>query len=544
MKVERNWFKELRQETENKGFWTRGTKVNVGIALMVVTILLSAGILQATRTFTDSNDTHTGTVVYNGNFDFTSGSYFNLSKKITNSKGGVWNATGANIQIAINDLANLTGTVYVPAGTFYTSGDIRIGSNCHLKGAGMYSTIIKCGVTTHIRCLGAYGKQNVMISDFTYHGNNSISGGSQKLSNSIEFRGCRNVSIINIRSIYSASNALVFDDSTESEHGFTSVGYGVKGFVIDNYEAFATNISGSKHGISMSQSENGIVNNIRVNDSYGDGIDESGCYNVTYSNLNLRKIAVDGMKITSASGKITRYIVVNGAQINATGHGIKLEGVDANSVQYVSISNVHINCNGNGIFILDQANHVVITDFFIQASLSGTGGSSQAIATERGGNNYTISDGEALEGTNTVLYFIGNKDVTVSNVKVRNGFYQGILLHDMNKTSITGCTVEHSATWGIDCDGCRNLTISECDIAYNTVSSYGGIDFKNCSGFIFENNRVTGNHESVKLYNTYCNNFIILGNYISGNTHAFSNCTGATLAVVKHNLNNGAYLDS
>jgi parallel beta-helix repeat protein len=197
MKIERNWFKELRQETENKGFWTRGTKVNVGIALMVVTILLSAGILQATRTFTDSNDTHTGTIVYSGNFDFTSGSYFNLSKKITNSKGGIWNATESNLQLAIDDLKTVShgGTVWIPVGEISITTTLTIQHNgTNLIGCGN-RTILKLGNAQNkdILQIGYYdstGANNLTISGILFDMNNANNDGTHDNNrNSIDIRG-------------------------------------------------------------------------------------------------------------------------------------------------------------------------------------------------------------------------------------------------------------------------------------------------------------------------------------------------------------------
>ena len=97
MKTETGWFKELRQESPGNKFWTRGTKVNVGIALIVVSILLGTSIGFSVRTITNTGD--------------------NIDTFIRNSKGNYWTATGANIQTAIYDCANTSNTVWLPAGT-------------------------------------------------------------------------------------------------------------------------------------------------------------------------------------------------------------------------------------------------------------------------------------------------------------------------------------------------------------------------------------------------------------------------------------------
>jgi len=112
-------------------------------AVVLVSILLGTGFLSvwATRTITSNKDTVTGTYFYEGNYDFITGSHFNLTNKIYNSKGHIWNATWANIQLAINDV-NGTGTVYLPQGTITGSTTLNIDDEVNLIGAGKDSTIL------------------------------------------------------------------------------------------------------------------------------------------------------------------------------------------------------------------------------------------------------------------------------------------------------------------------------------------------------------------------------------------------------------------
>lgn len=106
------------------------------IALMMVSIIFAS--VFATRTFTDSNDTWTGTIVQSGNLDFKSGSYFNLSKKIVNSKGHVYNASAANAQAAVYDLGNTTGWVDFNRQNITLTSTLKLGTNCEIRNFHFY----------------------------------------------------------------------------------------------------------------------------------------------------------------------------------------------------------------------------------------------------------------------------------------------------------------------------------------------------------------------------------------------------------------------
>jgi hypothetical protein len=139
-------------------------KIYAGIiALMMLGIVFSS--IMATRTITDTGDTWTGTMMISGNTDFKSGSYYNLSKKIYNSKGHVYNATGPNIQLAVNDLNSTKGgTVWLPSGTFTLTSPLRFWKyEIALEGSGAVGdyhmtngTIItgSAGVTDSLVILG------------------------------------------------------------------------------------------------------------------------------------------------------------------------------------------------------------------------------------------------------------------------------------------------------------------------------------------------------------------------------------------------------
>ena len=76
------------------------TKIEAIVAVSILLILVVASASSITRTISNSGD--------------------NVVTFIRNSKGNCWEATGSNIQVAINDLDGQGGTVWVPGGTTYT----------------------------------------------------------------------------------------------------------------------------------------------------------------------------------------------------------------------------------------------------------------------------------------------------------------------------------------------------------------------------------------------------------------------------------------
>ena len=92
-----------------------------------------------------------------------------MDKFIRNSDGNCWEATSANIQVAIDDLI-YGGTVFLPSDiTFNIVNDIGLRSNVCLKGNGVTTVLNMVGGELYIE-----DKNNVTLSDFRITGNRSI----------------------------------------------------------------------------------------------------------------------------------------------------------------------------------------------------------------------------------------------------------------------------------------------------------------------------------------------------------------------------------
>jgi hypothetical protein len=83
------------------------TKIEAVIALCIIMVIAGMGIEAAVRTISNTND--------------------NLSTFITTSNGGIYDLTGANLQLAINSMNNASGVVTLPGG-----GNISISTTIQL----------------------------------------------------------------------------------------------------------------------------------------------------------------------------------------------------------------------------------------------------------------------------------------------------------------------------------------------------------------------------------------------------------------------------
>ncbi len=97
----------------------------------------------------------------------------NYPSFITNSNGGIWNATAANLQTAINDLNNNTGWVYLPS-IIDISAAIKIGNGCTLYsksrvGGLRLTNFANCSIIENYDQVN--GNHNITIRGLTLDGN-------------------------------------------------------------------------------------------------------------------------------------------------------------------------------------------------------------------------------------------------------------------------------------------------------------------------------------------------------------------------------------
>lgn len=511
---ENNWYKELRQTSEHHGFWTRGTKTNVFVAFVVVGLLLAVGVLQATRTITDSGDTWTGTMMISGNTDFKSGSYYNLSKKIYTSNGLVYNATGANLRTAYYNLNSTGGAVYVPPGTFYITPDIRCVNKTQIIGSGP-ATIIKAG--TSVNADGVFyslQRNNVTLSGFTLDVNLTGTG--------INWFGCKDITVENIQILNAAGTGIYFQERGYNDRNCSNI-------MVDKVNIYNTQ-SWTNQPVGVSHTYNAVFSNIIVNKCTGWGFDIARyCHNITVMNLQVRDCA-GGIKCTGISAakpnkhiSFTNVGVSNVANesgfrtgfvtyLNLNNFNIQsvlddngmLIGPTGQPVKYVEISNVNINMTGgvygNGFTIGASSSYVQVTNMFVRSST----GRDLNVDTA---NNFTLTNFKSYS----------------------SGSYNNIL--NSKDFELIGCSFQNSVSYGLDIDGCSFFSVSDSKFSANAGD--GGLFTNNiCKNYSIFNSKFISNAQKGLWIYTADSNITIMGCLFKNNGGDGIECNAADSVII------------
>jgi len=132
---------------------------------------------------------------------FVNKSISNFEKFIWNSNGNYWEATGINIQVAIDDLGEIGGTVWLPFGKIIINNRINLVNNLSIIGHGRF-TEIKLGNDANDDIFRIGSRKNILVNNISFNGNNFTQtigwGGSPGTSNAIKLSGkTENVTIRN-----------------------------------------------------------------------------------------------------------------------------------------------------------------------------------------------------------------------------------------------------------------------------------------------------------------------------------------------------------
>jgi len=95
-------------------------RIKFGVAFLVITLVLTS-YANSVRIITDTTDSSTGVIMYDGDYDFKNGSTFELMSKIYVSNGNIYNATQDNVKYAAWSLNATYGVVYIPYGVSFAS---------------------------------------------------------------------------------------------------------------------------------------------------------------------------------------------------------------------------------------------------------------------------------------------------------------------------------------------------------------------------------------------------------------------------------------
>lgn len=371
-----------------------------------------------------------------------------ISVKDFGALGNGSNNDTTAIQNALNQGAVAGVSVFLPAGTYIVHDTIRIPSDTHFFGSGDQSIIKMNKDIDNVKTLVQTGerndrRRNIVIEDMTLDFNRerwqymdpSVTSGNQKYLN------------LRTDNYLAGSNTYptdIINDGTSSS-GTYNFDYGGD----NRQDTYA-------HCLSIANSENVLIKNVRALNGYKHSIDISGCkyrrgfngsnndFDQT-SNINRSikgpqiydTVRQDGTASKSANDKIITVNIPDATSASGSGHG------------YAVGDEIYLNCSGT---LFDRIYHV---------------------DTVTNDNTFTVVADRPDSSFNTDCYVIqdqGSKHVTLENCYATGAGDDNITTHFSSHILITGCLSEfpsgrivpqNSNCFEID-DGSRNVTMTDC----------------------------------------------------------------------------------
>jgi len=407
----------------------------------------------------------------------------NIVTYVINSKGYIWDGTGANVETAITNASN-GGWIKTPAGKLSISSDIDFNG----------------------------------IDNFTW-----ISYGTElEVTDSTSFDGGGLISIYNCDNLH------------------------IEGLELDGNHPWNTSVSDSYAGINIRKCSNSTFTHLKIHNVLGDGIvisDGTGTPHFTepsqhniisYNYLHHIGDCYDetsngdaGIRLMGNSNM--SYNVIEGNHIDYTReHGIKIYGGQENDYYHESnkiINNIieHANMgdwdkagdphghgmevtgeknivSGNTVYINSLMDHGIVTgldnivtdntfifienswdtSYGIYVAKTGTGGNAKTTVTDNivEGNGYTNSGGIAITGDVTNVLCTGNKvqNVGLIGIYLQNGLYCDVSHNFINNTGSDGMNVNndynkvaYNTIRDAGDDGISITDINYCDVSHNII---------------------------------------------------------------------------
>jgi len=172
-----------------------GTKLNVIFVVGFLVCVSLSGVWAVSRTITSSSD--------------------NVDTFIRNSNGNYWEATGANIQVALNDLVN-GGTVYLPASNISISSEIIDNGVDGITISGCGNGTVLYGDDSVIQnIINLTDVNDWVLENFLIHGNkgNNPQDGDNKLQNNIYIGDCSHVTVKDVTCLDAVYHGVLSDSS-------------------------------------------------------------------------------------------------------------------------------------------------------------------------------------------------------------------------------------------------------------------------------------------------------------------------------------------
>jgi len=506
------------------------TKIEAGIVIMILLTMGIGSVLSVTRTITDSSDT--------------------IETYIRNSNGNYWDATGANIQLAINDASG--GWVEIPGDTNITiTTHLTIPDNVWLRGGGNSSILyLEDGADDNIieNSDQTNGNTGIKITDLVLDGNGweqtlwdgNIATHAGDKYNGIYFKNVYNSSVTRCYIHDTACAGIVtWEDENnyycnnwitkaglqwEGHHPADWHPCGILSFSADNchydsntiWSIYSNGISTEKR-VSLGSTNNTINNNIIYDCFYGIYIENVNNHTISdniISDCNKEDAYIPtthagGIRLGAGIYPVDDTIVSNniitscGNLSSANGFGIYSEG-DGN----IFTGNTVIDSQGYGIYI-GSGDYNILTSNTV--SYSGDEAITMAALNSIVSNNIV----EFSTGNGILQYYAAGDDPadnlgsTISGNIITGSSSRGISAYQDN-TAITGNVINGTGDDGIKLNSMHFGTVTGNSI---TDSSHAndGIEVSSAVDMIISLNIISGYLDGIDEvgssdYNIYVGN--------------------------------------
>lgn len=442
---------------------------------------------------------------------------------IWNSNGKYWTATGANIQLAINDLTT-GGTVYLPAGTLIPADEIDMANNIVIKGAGVGVTILRMN-SGYSGALGVFymnSDHNCSISDLSIDGNRR-NGATSGPGVFLHGSGCKDWVLDNLQ-INDTDGSCVF-----AKNGVSN--------------GMITHISGSgvpypSHGLSLGDSSSAFISNITVSDcrfTNGDGalthaVDISNAQHCTIKGI-LAVECMSGFKVETNC----KYLTLSDIIIKDCNSTSSVESaMYLHACSWVTVDNVIIEGGADHGIHLGGCSNMIFSNILID-----TVADEGLRSTDSNTHNITFTNLHIKDAATRNINLQNANDFQFNNLQIEgSGTNYGRCVNNKNFTFIGGYIRNTGNNlYPFDINGCFHISFSGMTIADNVGD---GMYFSGaCKNFSVINCKIINNGDKgIVIDNTAHDGYIISLNDLGGNANDNEDSGTGVSKVVANNLGN------
>jgi nitrous oxidase accessory protein NosD len=324
--------------------------------------------------------------------------------------------TNEAIQMAIDALPDVGGTVKLKPGLFAISAPVRVPSNCTLTGSGPETILRRIdGFRSKLTMDADYGELKIAVEDAS----GFAPGMSIVVSDDIN-SGCIDVTIGVITDI--DDNLLYIDANLIRDYSFTGNG----------------KVSNAGSCITLTEADNVVLSDFKIEGNKQTNDWLAGCYAGGICLIKARNVTVENALVEDFNGEgitwqITENITIRNCEIRGCYNGLHPGTGSVNSL--IEGNNSHHN-DGDGLFVCYRVQHGLVKNNSLHHNtLNG-------ISTGHKDSDMKFENNHIFENNRNGVFF---RDEDQNNSPHRNVFIGNLIENNGNKESGYGFLVNGKA---------------------------------------------------------------------------------------------------